>query len=149
MAYFFQMSAAGPQAPGRNVQGLPPFGTGSSPGHSSGGAGDGMSRGGVGASGNPQQRRKFVDPDGKFRKVLIYSVPCSWSGEAIRGWLTEIGELCKLYKELVKPCTHAHVQWTCPGSPFLCLCTFSCGSTWCLCWFLKFLSCRTMSRRPW
>ncbi|KAH8963977.1 hypothetical protein BDL97_04G039700 [Sphagnum fallax] len=64
-----QMSAAGPQAPGRNVQGLPPFGTGSSPGHSSGGAGDGMSRGGVGASGNPQQRRKFVDPDGKFRKI--------------------------------------------------------------------------------
>ncbi|KAG0622299.1 hypothetical protein M758_3G088000 [Ceratodon purpureus] len=49
-----------PPGPGRN----------NNPAASPAGAGDGMGRGAGGTSGYAQQRRKFVDPDGKFRKSL-------------------------------------------------------------------------------
>lgn len=50
-----------PPGPGRNNN---------NPAASPAGPGDGMGRGAGGTSGYAQQRRKFVDPDGKFRKSL-------------------------------------------------------------------------------
>lgn len=52
--------------------GLPGPGRSTNPSASpaGGGAGEGVGRGGGGTVGYAQQRRKFVDPDGKFRKSL-------------------------------------------------------------------------------
>lgn len=98
----------GPPGPGRS----------NNPGANAtgGGSGDGIGRGGGGTAGYAQQRRKFVDPDVKFRKSLRSLSVRPGQSQASRRVVEQVGPRMSTRLNMIGDCNTAQLQQPCPTS---------------------------------